>query len=42
MKCLVGGRGLGRVCDHITEIELLKAWEGGHYAERVWGEHCTY
>ena len=35
----MGGRGLGRVYDHIKDIRVLKAWGGG-YAERVWGEHC--
>ena len=26
MQGLAGGHGLGRVCDHIKEIRLLKAW----------------
>ena len=43
IKGIVGGRGLGVVCEHMNhfcyhtkEIRILNAW-GGLYAE---GEHC--
>ena len=46
IKDLVGGRGLGRACDHINhfghhikEIVLWKAW--GAAIEKAWGEHCV-
>ena len=42
----MGGHGLGGICVHINhfgyhikEIWILKAWGGGRYAERAWGEH---